>query len=311
MKQYLDLVELVLTKGRHRTTSVQGVGNTVYAGHEMRFRPAEAFPLLTTRSLKGSWKAMVAELLWFLSGSNNIADLHAMGVHLWDPWATEEICKRKNLPPGSIGRSYGPQWRNWLRREDKTLDVVEQMLASTISAEEKIASLTSMLTRHRDDSRPIDQISDLIKEITTRPDSKRMKVTAWNPEDITKVFIAPCHGDFKCVVAEGVVDLCMTQRSCDLPIGIPFNMASYSLLLLMIAQVTSLKPGEFVHHLQDIHIYDDQVEPFKEQLKRQPRPLPQITLNPEVKNIFAFTLSDFTLSGYDPHPAIKGIPVGV
>lgn len=276
MRQYLDLVETVLTKGRKRATSVQGVGNIVYSGYEMRFRPAEEFPLITTRSLKGSWKALVGELLWFLSGSTDIADLHKDGIHLWDPWATPEICAQYDLPEGSIGRSYGAQWRSWLCRDGST----------------------------------IDQIAKLIKEIRETPDSKRMKVTAWNPEDVESVFIAPCHGDFKCIVAEGMIDLCMTQRSADLPVGVPFNIASYSLLLLMIAQVTGLKPGEFVHHLQDVHIYANQIELAREQLKRRTRDLPTIWINPEVKDLFSFTLKDFELNNYNPQDPMK-YPVGV
>lgn len=281
MRQYLDLVETVLIKGRRRTTSVQGVGNTVYAGYQMKFRPAEEFPLITTRSLAGRpWRAIIAELLWFLSGSDNVTDLHKVGVRLWDAWATKEICNQYNLPENSVGRIYGVQWRSWLCRNGQT----------------------------------IDQISRLINEIKTQPDSKRMKVTVWNPEDVVdaegneKVFIAPCHGDFKCVVADGVVDLCMTQRSADLPVGVPFNIASYSLLLLMIAQVSGLKAGEFTHHLQDIHIYDNQVEEIKKQLALKPRPLPLVSLNPEVTDLFSFQVEDFTLEGYDPHPFFK-IPV--
>lgn len=274
MREYLDLVEKVLTKGRRRTTSVQGVGNTVYAGAELRFRPAQKFPLITTRSLKGSWRAIVGELLWFLSGSSDIKDLHQVGIHLWDAWATTEICKQYGLPAGNLGHIYGPQWRAWRTTQGGT----------------------------------IDQISNLICEIKERPDSKRMKVIAWNPEDVERVFIAPCHGDFKCVVAEGILDLCMVQRSADLPIGVPFNIASYSLLLLMIARVTGLKPGEFVHQLQDIHIYDNQVQAMREQLVREPRSLPHVKLNPSVADLFAFTINDFTLEGYDPHPPIK-IPV--
>lgn len=281
MKQYLDLVETVLTKGRRRSTSVQGVGNTVYAGYQMKFQPAEEFPLLTTRSLAGKpWRALVAELLWFLSGSGDTADLNKMGVRLWDQWATPEICDQYHLPHGTVGRLYGPQWRSWLCRDGST----------------------------------IDQISRLIKEIKTTPDSKRMKVTAWNPEDVENskgvepVFIAPCHGDFKCVVSEGTIDLCMTQRSADLPVGVPFNIASYSLLLLMIAQVTGLKAGEFTHHLQDIHIYDNQIEETKKLLTLEPKKLPAVRLNPAVNNLLEFTMDDFSLNGYDPHPFYK-IPV--
>ena len=247
----------------------------------MKFRPAEEFPLLTTRSLAGKpWRAIIAELLWFLSGSDNVTDMHKIGVHLWDQWATPEICDQYHLPHGSVGRLYGPQWRSWLCRDGST----------------------------------IDQISRLINEIKSTPDSKRMKVTAWNPEDVQdsreveRVFIAPCHGDFKCVVSEGILDLCMTQRSADLPVGVPFNIASYSLLLLILAQATGLKPGEFTHHLQDVHIYDNQLEETKKLLTLKPRMLPTVRLNSTVTDLFAFKMDDFTLDGYDPHPFFK-IPV--
>lgn len=277
MEGYLNLARLVLDKGRHRTSSVQGVGNIVYVGHELRFNPAKEFPLITTKSLRLSWKAVIAELLWFLSGSDDIKDLHRDDVHLWDAWATKKICDQYSLPEGRLGRIYGPQWRTW----------------------------------RGVDGRIIDQISNVIDEIKTRPDSKRMMVTSWNPAEVDDVFVSPCHGIFKFVVAEGVIDLCMTQRSADLPIGVPFNIASYSLLLLMMAQVTGLKPGTFSHYMMDIHVYDNQVELLRTvQLGREPRLLPSVQLNPSVKNIFEFKLDDFTLEGYNPHPAIK-YPVGI
>jgi len=277
VQAYLDLANLVLNKGRNRTTSVQGIGNRVYTGHELRFEPDMGFPLLTTKNMKGSWKAIVAELLWFLSGSDDIKDLHRDNVHLWDAWATKEICDQYNLPEGRLGRIYGPQWRSWRGVGGKI----------------------------------IDQISNVIEEIKTRPDSKRMMVTSWNPAEVDDVFIAPCHGIFKFIVAEGIIDLCMMQRAADLPIGVPFNIASYALLHRMVAQVTGLTLGIFSHYLTDIHIYNDQIEIMKDvQLVREPRPLPRLQLNPDVKNIFEFKIEDFTLADYNPHPYIK-YPVGV
>ncbi len=277
MEQFLNLIDTVLTKGKKRATSVQGPGTIVYPGYEMRFRMDDGFPLITTRSLKGSWKALVHELLWFLSGSDDVGDLHKNGVHLWDPWATPEICKNYGLAPGRLGPIYGPQWRHWKTR----------------------------------DGGEIDQVSNVLDEIRTSPDSKRMTITAWNPEDIDKVFVAPCHVVCKFIVAEGGLYLNLWQRSADLLVGVPFNIAEYALLLRMVAQVTSLKPVEFVHHLSDVHIYFDQVEYAKMQLERIPKPLPEVKLNPKVTDIFSFQLDDFTLAGYDPHPPIKGIPVAV
>lgn len=277
MREYLELVELVLTRGKRRCTSTQGIGNIVYPGHMLRFRPAEAFPLLTTKSLRSSWKAIVVELLWFLSGSSRVEDLHRHGVHIWDQWATKEICDRYSLPEGDLGPIYGPQWRAYRAW----------------------------------DGRSIDQVTRLIEEIKVFPDSKRMMVDSWNPADVDRVMVAPCHGTpWKCIVAEGELNLLMVQRSCDLLVGVPFNIASYSLLFLMLAQVTGLKPGEFIHFLMDIHIYDNQVDGAREQLTREPRPLPRVILNPAVTDLFSFTLDDFTLEGYTPHPYIR-IPVAL
>lgn len=280
MRAYLDLVERVLTHGRRRTTGTQGIANIVYTGDMMRFRPAEEFPLLTTKDLGKkawkAWRALKAELLWFLSGSTHIRDLHKNDVHLWDQWATREICDRYGLPEGELGRIYGKQWRSWRTSEGGN----------------------------------IDQISNLVREIKEDPNSKRMMVTSWNPEDVNSVMVAPCHGIFKCVVAEGIIDLMMCQRSADLPVGVPFNIASYSLLLLMLAQVTGLKPGELIYAPIDIHIYEDQIEGIKTQMAREPRKLPKLRMNPEVKNIFGFSIEDFALENYDPHPFIK-LPVAL
>lgn len=277
MQQYINLVRCVLDNGLKRHTSVQGIPNYVYPGYMLRFNMRDGFPLITVRNIspKG-WRALVAELLWFLSGSSKVSDLHKVGVHLWDAWAEERFCRDYGLETGDLGRIYGPQWRNWLRRSGGS----------------------------------IDQITSLIDEIKNCPNSKRMMVTSWNPEDVSKVFIAPCHGIFKTVVAEGKISLLMFQRSADVPIGVPFNIASYSLLLLMIAQVTGLEAWEFVHFLADAHIYEDQIAPIRILLERKPRPLPKVKLNPAINNIFDFMLEDIELVGYDPHPSVK-IPVSV
>lgn len=279
MQSYVNLITEVLEKGIKRPTSVQGVPNYVLPyGYCLKFDLRNGhFPLITIRDIgRAGWRALVAELLWFLSGSSRIADLHQLGVHLWDPWAKEEFCQPYGLEAGDLGRIYGPQWRSWLKRDGGT----------------------------------IDQLAKLVKEIKTQPDSKRMMVTSWNPEDVEKVFIAPCHGIFKTVVAEGMISLSMFQRSADVPIGVPFNIASYSLLLLMLAQVTELKPGWFTHFLADAHIYENQITVMREIIKRPPRFFPNLNLNPERKDLFAFTLKDIELVGYLPHPYVK-IPVAV
>ncbi len=275
MRQYLELVNHVLTNGQ-RKTDPQGVGNIAVCGYQMRFNLADGFPLITTRSMKGSWKAMVHELLWFLSGSTKVADLNKYGVHLWDMWATPEICQQYNLEPGDLGPIYGKQWRAF----------------------------------NGGGEQPIDQIKNLIELLEKNPDSRRLIVTSWNPAEVDKVFVAPCHCFFQFFHAQGELSLHLFQRSADVPIGVPFNIAEYALLLLIVARATGLRPKEFVHTLSDAHIYLDQIEQMKELLKREPKPLPRVKINPEVKDIFGFKFEDFTLEAYDSHPPIK-IPVGL
>ncbi len=270
MKQYLELVRHVLDTGK-RKSDPQKVGNIAVCGYQMRFDLDDGFPLITTKSLKNSWRAIVEELLWFLSGSTMVADLNARGVHIWDQWATPEICRQMGLPEGDLGPIYGKQWRAF-----------DGGYAESI-----------------------DQIQVLIDGIIKNPDSRRHKVTAWNPADIDKVFVAPCHGDFVIFHAAGELTLHITQRSADVAIGVPFNIASYALLLMMIAQATGFKAKELVHELVDAHIYLNQIDAIKEQLNRRPSPLPKVKINPNVKSLFEFRFEDFTLTDYDPHPFIK------
>lgn len=275
MYQYLELLDHVLSHGKQKSDP-QGVGNIAVCGYEMRFDlSGEEFPLITTRSLKGSWKALVHELLWFLSGSTNIADLNKHGVHIWDQWATPDICAKMGLPPGELGPIYGHQWRAF-----------------------------------NGGGKTVDQISYVLNLLRTNPDSRAIRVTSWNPGETDKVFIRPCHDKFNFFHAQSELSLHLCQSSGDVPIGIPFNIAGYSLLLLMVAQITGLKPREFVHTITDAHIYLNQIEAVKEQLKRNVKPLPRVRLNPDVKDLFAFRFEDFTLEGYDPHPLIK-IPVAL
>ncbi len=270
MKQYLDLVKHVLENGCQKGDRT-GTGTKSVFGYQMRFDLADGFPMVTTKKLH--LKSIIYELLWFLKGDTNIKYLQDNGVKIWDAWADEN---------GNLGPVYGHQWRNW-------------------------------------NSEEIDQISELIKELKTNPNSRRMLVSAWNPSvlpDNSKSFsenvannkaaLPPCHAFFQFYVSEGKLSCQLYQRSADVFLGVPFNIASYALLTMMIAQVCGFEVGEFIHTFGDAHIYNNHFEQVELQLSREPKPLPKMILNPAIKDIFDFTFDDFTLEGYEPHPLIKG-----
>jgi thymidylate synthase len=271
MKQYLDLVKYVLENGNQKGDRT-GTGTKSVFGYQMRFDLNEGFPMVTTKKLH--LKSIIYELLWFLKGDTNIEYLQENGVKIWDAWADEN---------GNLGPVYGHQWRNWNGEE-------------------------------------IDQISELIKELKSNPNSRRMLVSAWNPSvlpDNDKTFaenvannkaaLPPCHAFFQFYVSDGKLSCQLYQRSADIFLGVPFNIASYALLTMMIAQVCDLGVGEFIHTFGDAHIYNNHFEQIELQLSREPKSLPKMILNPKIKNIFDFTFEDFTLEGYDPHPIIKGV----
>ena len=270
MKQYLDLVQHVMESGCQKGDRT-GTGTKSVFGYQMRFDLNEGFPMVTTKKLH--LKSIIYELLWFLKGDTNIKYLQDNGVKIWDEWADAN---------GNLGPVYGHQWRNW-------------------------------------NSEEIDQISDLIKELKSNPNSRRMLVSAWNPSvlpDTTKSFeknvannkaaLPPCHAFFQFYVADGKLSCQLYQRSADIFLGVPFNIASYALLTMMIAQVCNLGVGEFIHTFGDAHIYNNHFEQLELQLSRETKPLPKMILNPAIKNIFDFDFDDFTLEGYDPHPLIRG-----
>lgn len=270
MKQYLDLVQHVLENGNQKGDRT-GTGTKSIFGYQMRFDLNEGFPMVTTKKLH--LKSILYELLWFLKGDTNIEYLQENGVKIWDAWADEN---------GNLGPVYGHQWRNW-------------------------------------NSEEIDQISELIKELKTNPNSRRMLVSAWNPSvlpDNSKSFsenvannkaaLPPCHAFFQFYVSDGKLSCQLYQRSADIFLGVPFNIASYALLTMMIAQVCELEVGEFIHTFGDAHIYNNHFEQLELQLSREPKSLPKMILNPAIKNIFDFTFEDFTLEGYEPHALIKG-----
>jgi len=259
MRQYLDLMERVLSEGvekRDRT----GVGTRSIFGHQMRFDLNAGFPLLTTKKLHV--KSIIYELLWFLRGDTNIKYLDDHGVHIWDEWADAN---------GDLGPVYGRQWRSW----------------------------------PTPDGGSIDQMANAVAEIRRNPDSRRLIVTAWNPAENDLMALSPCHCLFQFNVAAGALSCQLYQRSADVFLGVPFNIASYALLTLMVAQVTGLKPGAFIHSFGDTHLYLNHLEQARLQLARSPRPLPTLRLNPAVKDLFGFRYEDFSLEGYEPHPHIK------
>ena len=277
MQQYHDLMRHVLDNGREKMDRT-GTGTYAVFGYQMRFNLAEGFPVTTTKKLH--LKSIIHELLWFLTGETNIRYLKENGVSIWNEWATED---------GELGPVYGEQWRSWKSH----------------------------------DGRVIDQISDVLAELKRNPDSRRLVVSAWNPSvlpdpslspdknaEMGRQALPPCHCLFQFYVSEGKLSCQLYQRSGDIFLGVPFNIASYSLLTLMLAQVAGLEPGDFVHTLGDAHLYSNHLEQADLQLSRDTRALPTIKINTYVKGLFAFTFDDFELVGYDPHPHIKA-PVAI
>ena len=258
MKQYLDLLDRIVTEG-HPKGDRTGTGTQSVFGHQMRFNLEDGFPLLTTKKLH--LKSIIYELLWFLKGDTNVKYLQEHGVRIWNEWADEN---------GELGPVYGHQWRSWPDYQGGT----------------------------------IDQIQNVLDQIKHTPDSRRMIVSAWNPAEVDQMALPPCHCLFQFYVAEGKLSLQLYQRSADTFLGVPFNIASYALLLMMMAQVTGLKPGEFIHTTGDTHLYLNHLEQANLQLTRTPRPLPVMKLNPDVKDLFAFQYEHFELTDYNPWPHI-------
>jgi len=270
MKQYLDLIQHVIDHGITKEDRT-GTGTKSVFGYQMRFDLNDGFPMVTTKKLH--LKSIIYELLWFLKGDTNIQYLNENGVKIWDAWANEN---------GDLGPVYGYQWRNW-------------------------------------NGDGIDQITQVIETIKNNPDSRRMLVSAWNPSVLpdtsvsfsenvahNKAALPPCHAFFQFYVTDGKLSCQLYQRSADIFLGVPFNIASYALFTMMMAQVTGLGYGDFIHTFGDAHIYNNHMEQINLQLSRDPRPLPKMIINTEVKNIFEFSYKDFNLVEYNPHPHIRG-----
>ena len=294
MKQYHDLLRRITSEGIVKGDRT-GTGTRSVFGHQMRFNLADGFPLLTTK--KVFLKGIIHELLWFLAGDTNIKYLVDNGVHIWDNDAYryyKELCAEKSIEPiameeflaassastpspiegyayGDLNHVYGYQWRSW----------------------------------PKPDGSSIDQIRQVIDTIKTNPNSRRMIVSAWNVAEVEDMALPPCHVLFQFYVAEGRLSCQLYQRSADTFLGVPFNIASYALLTMMIAQECGIEAGEFVHTLGDTHLYLNHMEQVAEQLSREPRALPRMRLNPDVKSVFDFRYEDFTLEDYNPYPAIK------
>ena len=277
MKQYLELMRHVKEKGNQKGDRT-GTGTISVFGYQMRFNLAEGFPLVTTK--KCHLKSIIHELLWFLKGDTNTKYLTDNGVKIWNEWADDN---------GNLGPVYGYQWRNW----------------------------------PAPDGRHIDQISEVIELLKSKPNSRRIIVSAWNAADLPdesvspqenveqgRMALAPCHAFFQFYVADGKLSCQLYQRSADIFLGVPFNIASYALLTMMVAQVTGLKVGDFVHTLGDAHLYNNHLEQADEQLAREPFKLPTMKINPDVKSIFDFKFEDFDLVDYEAHPHIKA-PISI
>jgi thymidylate synthase len=277
MKTYLDLLQTILDTGTRKSDRT-GTGTISLFGHQMRFDLSQGFPAVTTKKLH--FKSIIHELLWFLSGDTNIRYLNDNGVRIWDEWATDE---------GELGPVYGAQWRNWVAA----------------------------------DGSHIDQVERLLQDLRNRPDSRRHIISAWNPALLPDESrspqenaaaglqaLPPCHTMFQFHVADGRLSCQLYQRSADVFLGVPFNIASYSLLTMMVAQVVGLEPGDFIHTFGDVHIYLNHQEQVQTQLAREPYPLPQMHINPDVKGLFGFRYEDFELVNYQCHPAIRA-PIAV
>lgn len=309
MKQYLDLLQHILDHGVDKADRT-GVGTKSIFGYQMRMNLAEGFPLLTTK--KVFIRGIIHELLWFLTGDTNIRYLVQNDVKIWNEWPFQAYLEANNL--ASQYPMYSEEWKT------KMGEFIEQIKNDETFAQ-KWGDLGPVYGKQwvrwqAPDGTTINQIAQAQDMIRNNPDSRRIMVAAWNTADIqtlikSKTAAPPlCHTMFQFYVAGGKLSCQMYQRSADSFLGVPFNIASYALLTMMMAQTTRLEPGEFVHTFGDVHIYNNHFEQVKEQLSRAPRPRPRMKINPEVKDIFGFKFADFTLEGYNPHPAIKA-PIAV
>jgi thymidylate synthase len=296
MRQYLDLLRHIIDHGTRKSDRT-GTGTLSVFGYQMRMDLAEGFPLLTTK--KVHYKAIIHELLWFLRGDTNIRYLVQNGVNIWNEWPYQHWLQANGLE--AQYPKYSEAWKEKLRA------FVEQLKTDEAFARQW-GELGPVYGRQWRDFEGVDQIAQVVADIKAKPDSRRLLVSAWNPKDLpvmVKSGLPPCHVLFQFYVAEGRLSCQLYQRSADVFLGVPFNIASYALLTLMVAQACHLQPGEFIHTFGDVHLYLNHLEQAELQLSRPPLPLPQMQLNPAVTDLFSFQYEDFELSGYEPHPAIR------
>jgi thymidylate synthase len=275
VQAYLDLLRTTLDHGRPRADRT-GTGTLGIFGHQMRFSLRDGFPLLTTK--KVHLRSIVHELLWFIAGDTRVDYLQQHDVKIWNEWATPEQCARFGRSPGDLGPIYGHQWRNFGASERAD---------GSYAAD------------------GVDQLARVVDELRKNPSSRRLIVSGWNPREADRVALPPCHTMFQFYAQDGELSCQLYQRSADIFLGVPFNIASYALLTLMVAQVCDLVPGDFVHTLGDAHLYTNHLDQARLQLTREPRSLPRMRLDPSVRDLFAFRYEHFTLEGYDPHPHIR------
>lgn len=305
MRQYLDLLTHIMETGVDKGDRT-GVGTRSVFGYQMRFDLSAGFPLLTTK--KVPFRLIAEELLWFVRGDTKLRSLALKDVHIWDEWPYKAYLIRNELPVPKTGSD---EWNAGIK------EFVERVKTDEAFAADygDLGPVYGYQWRHwpTPDGKEVDQLRDVVEQIKMNPNSRRLIVSAWNPADIeemAKAGLPPCHCLFQFYVANGKLSCQLYQRSCDTFLGVPFNIASYALLVMMIAQVTGLEPGEFVWTGGDTHLYSNHFDQVKEQLSREPKKLPILRINPAVKDLFAFTYEDFTLEGYDPHPPIKA-PIAV